>query len=413
MDLAELSLNEIEHQQQFNDPSPSLTNTQLTSSQKQHKKNLKTELKFQRKVQKLESRIAHAISRKDVAVEQQARKDLDELLRSKTCDHYQSLSTRFPSSDNADGTGSNHVDVVQDAAIKEVTQIFRTLLTSIGKHDRKMAANGSTKEVQNSKARNLLQHMTKGTQTSDMFRDVAALRGYVRKKFHGRASLIIKSFSELSPEALQMACTKPIENMSVSDRLKSQNQRDIMSICYDKLSQIKRVCSIGCGPGNDVVGLISILRTMLSSKMTKPEGGADECSTEITEPQLTEVLLLDFAMKEWNEAALNDLIPILVPRQVRRRLGIRRRKQYQCRKICTKHRYLLNVLSSYRNAVQLGFILCPTCATCTCRCIVLFCRANGMATSSADQNVYAALRGTCKLRTYRLFASFSVEIRVD
>ncbi|KAL3782121.1 hypothetical protein HJC23_005383 [Cyclotella cryptica] len=318
MDLAELSLNEIEHQQQFNDPSPSLTNTQLTSSQKQHKKNLKTELKFQRKVQKLESRIAHAISRKDVAVEQQARKDLDELLRSKTCDHYQSLSTRFPSSDNADGTGSNHVDVVQDAAIKEVTQIFRTLLTSIGKHDRKMAANGSTKEVQNSKARNLLQHMTKGTQTSDMFRDVAALRGYVRKKFHGRASLIIKSFSELSPEALQMACTKPIENMSVSDRLKSQNQRDIMSICYDKLSQIKRVCSIGCGPGNDVVGLISILRTMLSSKMTKPEGGADECSTEITEPQLTEVLLLDFAMKEWNEAALNDLIPILVPRYVKR-----------------------------------------------------------------------------------------------
>jgi len=306
-----------QHPQQFNDPSPFLNNTQLTSSQKQYRKHLKTELKFQRKVQKLESRIAHAISRKDVAVEEQARNDLDELLRSQTCHHLQPLCNRWPSSDNTESAGSSRVDFIQEA-IKEATQIFRTLLTSMTKHQSKHAADKSLKEIQKSKARNLLQHMTKGTQTSDMFRDVVALRGYVRKKFHGRASLIIKSLGQLSPEALQLARAEPLESMNVSDRLKCQSQRDIMTVCYDKLSMIQRVCSIGCGPGNDVVGLISFLRAMLSNNMTIPDGSTHESYSKMTEPQLTEVLLLDFAVKEWKEAALDDLIPILVPQYVKK-----------------------------------------------------------------------------------------------
>ncbi|KAL7489895.1 hypothetical protein ACHAW6_015622 [Cyclotella cf. meneghiniana] len=302
----------VQHPQQGNDPIPLQSNTQPTSSQKQYRKQLKTELKFQRKVHKLESRIAHAASRKDVAVEEQARKDLDELWRSQTCQHLQIFCTRWTSSDDNDGAGTSRVDVIQEAAIEELTLIFRALLASMTKHQSKHAADESLKQMQHSKARNLLQHMTKGTQTSDMFRDVAALRGYLRTKFHGRASLIIKSLGRLSPEALGLAPTNPLESMKASDRLEYQCQRHIMSVCYDRLSKIQRLCSIGCGPGNDVVGLISFLRAMLSNDMTRTEG----CTNQ--KPQLTEVLLLDFAMKDWKQAALDDLIPILVPRYVKK-----------------------------------------------------------------------------------------------
>ena len=290
-----------------------VNNVQLSSSQKAQKKRLKSELKFQRKVHKLETRIAHAISRKDAVVEQQARKDLEDLLSSQTDDFSQSLyAGRRPQS-----TDSLYVDPKQNAAIEEVTLIFRQLLSSLDQHEIQRTKDKCIKEVQNSKARNLLQHMTKGTQTSDMFGDVTALRGYVRKKFHGRAALIIKCLSELTPEALQTASSaSALDHMKANEQIQHQEQREIMSMCYDKLLKIQRVCSIGCGPGNDVVGLISFLCSQIShynneSKINGNDADKLGCGLE-------EVLLLDFAMNEWKEAALNDLMPILVPRHVKK-----------------------------------------------------------------------------------------------
>jgi hypothetical protein len=148
--------------------------------------------------------------------------------------------------------------------------------------------------------------MTKGTQDIDMFQDVAALRGYVRKKFHGRAALIIKSLCDIAPESLQMA--PGIDDVNEEYRVQYRRQRELMAMCYDRLSSIQRVCSIGCGPGNDAVGLIAFLRTQLSNE---PSGL--KCDTG---SKLSEVMLLDFAIEEWKEAALNDLVPILQPEYV-------------------------------------------------------------------------------------------------
>ena len=282
------------------------SNDQISSScavsvQREQKKLLKTKLKFQRRVHKLETRIAHAISRKDPEVEHQARQDLAELL----CLHQE-----FPSSykQNHDIRSSSAIER-QNLALEEVTHVFRQLLSSFGRQTQLC-----TKQTQNSKARNLLQHMTKGTQTSDMFEDIAALQGYVRKKFYGRAALVIKSLGELSPDALRMA--PAVDDVDEHYRLQYESQRKIMRLCYDKLLKIERVCSIGCGPGNDVVGITSFLRAY-SSGMAM-ENATDESSKDTTWHTLEEVMLLDFVVNKWKEAALNQLIQILHPQSVRK-----------------------------------------------------------------------------------------------
>jgi hypothetical protein len=279
------------------------SNSQLVSLQKDQKKLLKLKLKFQRRVHKLETRISHAISRKDPVVEARARSDLEELLQSQAWDGSYCLSFN-----RTERTESSNPGDKQNAAIEEVTLIFRQLLASLDQCTKQSTPDEdvSVKQIQNSKARNLLQHMTKGTQTSDMFRDVVALRGYVRKKFHGRAALIIKSLDGLSPEALQMA--PDVEQIHEDYRMQYQSQRELMTLCYHKLSMIERVCSIGCGPGNDAVGLIAFLLAYLSDGHD-----GNKFTTTATKPTLKEVLLLDFAIDEWKEAALNDLIPILQP----------------------------------------------------------------------------------------------------
>jgi len=283
--------------EQFN---AQVSNSKLLPSQKEQKRHLKSKLKFQRRIHKLETRIAHAISRKDKVVELQARKDLDELLHSQS--QKDDIVTQPTSCILPETIGSSHnTDTGRDRAIAEVTLIFQKLLTSIHNQAKECAQGASTKEVQNSKARNLLHHMTKGTQTQNMFQDVSALRGYVRKKFHGRATLIIKSLSELSPTVLEIAPT-----------IEDSNQRKIMNLCHSKLTEVERVCSIGCGPGNDVVGLITFLRNCLSNELAD----ADTVTHETKGYKLKQVMLLDFAISEWKEAALNDLIPILKPEYV-------------------------------------------------------------------------------------------------
>ena len=282
-------------------------NSELAASQKAKKKELKAHLKFQRKVNKLETRIAHAISRRDPVVEQQARRDLEELLRSKADTNYRSCA--FGSTTVLSTT----MDGRQSLALEEVTQIFRQLLSSLDRQTKQLTQNGSVKQSQNAKARNLLQHMTKGTQDIDMFKDVIALRGYVRKKFHGRAALIIKSLGELTPEALQMA--PRVEDVNEAYRLQYKRQRELMNMCYTRLATIERACSIGCGPGNDVVGLITFLRALVPAE-TESVSRANIVHQESVQHKLKHVMLLDFAIDNWKDAALNELIPILQPQYV-------------------------------------------------------------------------------------------------
>jgi len=128
-----------------------------------------------------------------------------------------------------------------------------------------------------------------------MLKDITALRGYTRQKFHGRATLLVESLANITPESLEMA-------PAIYSQLDTQQQQEcidrieIMNMCYEKLDNIQRVCSLGCGPGNDAAGLVAFLRSYRNRKEA-----------------LEEIVLLDYAIEDWQEAVLDDLTPILVP----------------------------------------------------------------------------------------------------
>lgn len=277
------------------------SNTLLTSSEREVKKGLRTELKFQRKLTKLENRIKHAIIRNDPVVERSAREELKDLLskeddcrrdggqQCKQQRHQSSFQCALcPSNDN-----EGDYDTKQ-AALDEVLSIFRRLLSSIDDIEKDKIRIEKMEQIEKSKL--LLWNMTKGTQSKCMFEDITALRGYARKKFHGRAALIIKSLGRLSPNSMEKATASLNLHLESQQQQEIEEQREIMIMCWKKLSNIERVCSLGCGPGNDAVGMVSFLRHFFKCK-----------------DPLERVFMLDFSIKEWKDAILDDLVRILVP----------------------------------------------------------------------------------------------------
>ncbi|KAL7547933.1 hypothetical protein ACHAWF_011198 [Thalassiosira exigua] len=261
------------------------SNALLTPSERESKRRLKSELKLRRKVKRLETRIEHAISRKDPAVEESAREELRRLLREN------GLESRRPCTTQQD-------DAFGPAAMEEVLAIFRRLLSSIDDGEREKLR--SDKIQQTEKARHLLRNMTKGTQTKSMFLDPTALRGYVRQKFHGRAALVVESLGRLSPNAVETAAASLHNHLDNRQQQQHAQQRKTMSMCWETLSNIKKICSLGCGPGNDAVGLTCFLRSYFDSYCVE------------------EVYMLDYAIEEWKDATLDALIPILAPEYANR-----------------------------------------------------------------------------------------------
>jgi len=267
-----------------------ISNSKLTEEERETKRRLKAELKHERRVKSLETKIKHAISRKDPVIEKSAREELRTLLESKNDTNDVQLSHQLSQcSLNPPINDTKH----KAAAIDDVILILRKLLSSIDDEDRQTVK--KDKIEQTMKARSLLSNMTKGTQSKSMLKDITALRGYTRQKFHGRATLIIESFANITPESLELAPT-------IYSRLDTQQQQEcidqieIMNMCYEKLDNIQRVCSLGCGPGNDAAGLVAFLRSYRNRK-----------------DALEEIVMLDYAIEDWQEAVLDDLTPILVP----------------------------------------------------------------------------------------------------
>ena len=252
-------------------------NSELSNAEKETKKKLKSELKYQRRVQKLETRIKHAISRKDPIVEQAARKELELLLRNRDNDN--------------DGLYQQQMihqeQVVDDEryenAIQLVRDIFHQLL-STWEDEKEGQTACNSKTEQNRRARGLLNHMTKGTQSYTMFKDITALRGYTRQKFYSRAILIVETFGKLST---------PDQPSSLS-----LGQRDVIDACWKKMSNVSTICSVGCGPGCDATGILAFLRGYIHNDEAK-------------RPLPMHFILLDYAIKDWNDAVLNDLKSIL------------------------------------------------------------------------------------------------------
>ena len=141
-------------------------NACLTSEEKQEKRRLKRSLKRQTKIHRLNTKIKHAINRKDFIVEKQTRKELESYLQEVT---QEGTTGDMKLSKNEENANS-----------KQWILQFVGELISMGdqtvRHDKSHVHNTkSIKEYQTSKAVSLLKHMTKGTQQITMFDDTETL----------------------------------------------------------------------------------------------------------------------------------------------------------------------------------------------------------------------------------------------
>jgi len=141
-------------------------NASLTSEEKQEKRRLKRSLKRQTKIHRLNTKIKHAINRKDPNVEKQTRKELESYLQEVTQE------------DAIEGVKLSKND--ENANSRQWILQFVGELISMGdqtvRHDKNHDHyTKNIKEYQTSKAVSLLKHMTKGTQQITMFDDTDTL----------------------------------------------------------------------------------------------------------------------------------------------------------------------------------------------------------------------------------------------
>ena len=240
-------------------------NAQLSKEERERKKKLKRLLKRQMKRNTLETRLRKAQERKDEGLAEKTRLELLQLEQQEEFST-QSISTRSEINDPLDLKARAFIQQIY----QQLQQIVRGNSTTTR---RRSSSDPSVKEIQTEEARSMLYNMTKGKQTLAMFENTDALLGYTRLKFQERAHLVFASLAKLST---------------------SINR--IEEIMWNKLQSVKSVCSIGSGPGCDVLGVIALRRVLFDEKMA-----------------LDRVLLLDWAMTEWKRTILDPLETILVP----------------------------------------------------------------------------------------------------
>lgn len=244
-------------------------NKDLTPQERTAKRKLKKELKMQQKRARLESRLRHAITRNDTHTEQETRKALEQ----------------FHSANNKGGGGIHAIDDIHPHEKRTperefVLSIFSQLQL---RQQQNSISKTSTKQEQTDQAVELLRNMTKGTQSRSMFKNVDAIHGYTRQKFFERAMLVALSFAKLKP----------------ADMRNGADNCELRLQVWKKLKSIRRICSIGCGPGNDAVGVLAFLKAI---------DGREN-------PQLEHALLLDWAMNDW-KLIVDPLSGIVVPNNV-------------------------------------------------------------------------------------------------
>uniref|UniRef100_A0A7S4MVF1 Uncharacterized protein n=1 Tax=Odontella aurita TaxID=265563 RepID=A0A7S4MVF1_9STRA len=295
-------------------------NASLNTEEKEAKKKLKRKLKFQSKVDRLERQIRHAISRKDPVVEKEASENLRKLLAQndalltdhEECDESKkkpheveeregkmplgSSSLNYKTAPDMSAARHFVLSICDDLFVRanegcaqnqtEVTDqksdIDREVYAENCKDSPQTVAQPSrkrkvtsTKAQQKTQAVKLLKHMTKGTQSDSMFRNQGALWGYTRQKFFERAMLLYRSLRRLGPDALP---PDGCEGMTAEQtRMKAE--------VWTELLKVEKACSIGCGPGNDAVGLLTFLSVYRSNV------GAGQ--------SLPHVSLLDCFMEDW------------------------------------------------------------------------------------------------------------------
>jgi hypothetical protein len=240
---------EVERSLQTMEVSRCKPNKDLTPKEKKARRELKKQLKNQQRRARLETKLRHAIQRNDARTEEETRVALEAF--------NQRNSTKTSSA-------------IQP--LEEETVERKLLLQICSELQRKQYPhNKDQKQSQTKQAVTLLRHMTKGSQEKSMFKDLDALWGYARQKFFERAMLVCTSFLKL-------------------------RESPAFEELWDRLRSIRHICSIGCGPGNDAMGVVAFLKATSS-------------------PNLERAVLMDWALEDW-KAILEPLKDIIVPTYV-------------------------------------------------------------------------------------------------
>ena len=327
------------------------SNKTLTPHEKKLKRELKKNIKAFHRINKLSKKIRHAQSRKDPIVEQKTRTELQKVLQEYKCkaeqlqkedkDSFTKLYLGLPPDlyvdDNAnhdDGDGMNH-DVSSGRSPNEMEaqsiHKCKTILLSIYNHvivQEREFSNEIRDKRNNPQSlpegndlaitRNLLQHMTKGTQSRDMFRNATALWGYTRQKFYSRAMLVVTSLLKLKDVPV------PTENELYSEgkndarmgrkEANSCDVDDVEKSCFaldttflklgeaslwQNMKNVRSICSIGCGPGNDVAGFLSMIHH--SNEKRNESTLIEPNNKAFHHTQIEEIVMLDYAMEDWNQ----------------------------------------------------------------------------------------------------------------
>ena len=265
-------------------PSVKRSNQDLTDEEKLAKRMLKKRLKQQSRMRKLETRLKHAVVRRDKVTEEATRKELEAYAQQLQQEEGSILYNLPSSSSLSSGNGNGQINksVASSSTMpqeeSETIQQCRTFLEDQIYHrlikECKDVDETGDKTYQTAQARTLLRNMTKGTQTESMFDNRSSLVGYTRQKFIERAMLAASSLDKLD--------TSPTTPESKT--------------LFEEVLNAKAILSIGCGPGCDASGVLAL--------------------QQVRQKRPTNMILMDFVIDHWKEAILDPLRTILVPEKV-------------------------------------------------------------------------------------------------
>jgi len=313
-----------------------IPNKFLTNEEKEEKRKLKKRFKLQKQIHKLETRFKHAISRKDPEIENKTRLDLKQLYAKKKQfdnDYSKSYSTestiiiednhnRLKSCDLPDKScQSDNIDKDEYDAKNIILNVSKKLFSSFAKlergcgevGDKQITTSTTNKKQQTDCAVKLLRCMTKGTIEKSMFNNQDALIGYTRQKFNERALLLLTSMNKI--RHFEMRNFDKNESNQISLQLQV-----IKDKIWKKIEggHIRHACSIGCGPGNDSLGLLTFLHCINKKKSDIVKSSGDNIQYDGGHEKkdrplhlVSKITLMDWTIEQWNESVLNSLSSIL------------------------------------------------------------------------------------------------------
>jgi hypothetical protein len=313
-------------------------NLELSQSERSDKRLLKRHLKQRTRMRKYETRLQQAVVRRDEGLEERARREWTDYARQLQGDpesivNYNatsSLPRQGPSSSEEEGSqrrvqapppspvrpgpaAERETERVRQGR-KWIIAMWQRVLPTVMQGTHRwlpvedveccggMGINQGRasllRKLQTDQARELLQNMTKGTQTESMFTNELALAGYARQKFVERAVLAFKTLDSLDPATAASSSSSSKLGSSRSDDADDPTKEGTAAISFwEKLMRVRQLWSIGCGPGCDAVGVVAF---MGSHDLMLEDG----------------ILLLDFVIDQWRSAILDELTRQLSPRHV-------------------------------------------------------------------------------------------------